>query len=411
MIRGVRPGHCGPRLLPDKASTQRARVLHAVYEAGSASQRGLAHALRLSSGSVSMLCRQLIASGALEVAGTEVPPTGRPAALLRLAPSAGGALGISVTEREVSAVRLDLAEQVVDRMTRPLGPCHDDAALLAAITAAADSMLATADGAGPLFAIGVALSGVVDHSAGIFRFCNRLPGPQDVPLKRALEEQFAVHVAIDDRARTLAIAEHRYGIARGVRDFLFVVVDSGAGAGLFLSDRPYRGTRGLAGEIGHLVVDPAGPWCSCGKRGCLETLVTQDAIERQAREVTGAAGAPTLGAVAERARLGDQVAIRTLTHVGEWLGDAIATALNLFGVEFVVLGGTVPLSSSLVVEAARRAASLQSAPSVNPTIERTALDADAAARGAASLALDELLATDQHGLAQRDARGEHEVAS
>jgi len=399
-------------ILLDHLTRRRARILRAVQRAGSASQRDLVRATHLSASSVSVLCRQLLADGILEVAGTEANGVGRPLTWLRLAAEVGMAIGLCVSEEKITAVTIDLQGNVIAGWSGPLGECRDNDALITAVTGTVEAALRSeAGGAGPLLGIGIVLSGVVDHAEGMYRFCGRLPGVRDVPIRALLRAQFGVQVAVDDRARALAIAEHRYGVARGVRDFLYVVADTGVGAGLFLDGRPFRGTRGMAGEIGHLVVDPAGPWCNCGKRGCLETLAARPAIEHAAQQVRGSLLTPSLPAIAAAAQTGDQLAVSLLTTAGVHLGQGIAAALNLFGVELVVLGGPVPCASPLVVEALRRTTHGQTVAGINPRIELTTLAADAAARGAATLALDELFATDDHVLAQSALNVERAAAS
>lgn len=397
--------------LLDHPARHRARILRAVQRAGSASQRDLVRTTHLSASSVSVLCRQLLADGTLEVAGTEAIGVGRPLTWLRLAAGAGTAIGLCVSEEEISTVAVDLQGNVIAEWRGPLANCRDNVALVTAIVeTVAEALPSVSGGTGSLLGIGVALSGVVDHTEGLFRFCGRMPGVRDVPLRALLRARFGVQVAVDDRARALAIAEHRYGVAREARDFLYVVADTGVGAGLFLDGRPFRGTRGMAGEIGHLVVDPAGPWCNCGKRGCLETLASRPAIEHAAQHVRGSLLTPSLPAIAAAAQTGDQLAVSLLTTAGVHLGLGIAAALNLFGVELVVLGGPVPGSSPLLVDALRRTTHGQTVAGINPQIELTTLATDAAARGAATFALDELFATDDHVLA-RSGRNVEQAAS
>jgi len=384
----------------DRLTRQRARIVRTIHRSGTASQRDLSRATHLNTGSISVLCRQLLADGMIEVAGTEAAGVGRPLTLFRLAAMAGRAIGIGIDEDQISAVSIDLAGGVLAHSLSALGPCRSNDDLLTAIDSAIAPMVERPAGARvPLLGIGVALPGVVDYMAGICRFCSRIPGPRDVPVRAALARQWDVHSTVDDYVRAMAIAEHRYGAARRVRDFLYVVADTSVGAALFLDGRPYRGTRGMSGEVGHIVVDLTGPWCGCGKRGCLEVIVGRRAIEQVAEQVAGNAAGASLAGMAAAAAHGEQFPVKLLTYAGERLGQCIATAINVVGVELVVLGGCVPLASPLVVDAVRTAARLGTVAGIDPVIELSALDDTAAARGAATLALDELFAEDGHALA------------
>lgn len=389
----------------DRPTHYRARLLRAVQRHGSASQRDLARATRLSASSVSILCRQLQTEGVLELLSSEPAGAGRPPASIRLAADAGHAIGVSVTEREVTAVRTNIRGEILFRADRPLGECRDGAALIAAVTQAVTPLLQSGLRQATVLALGVALSGVVDFDAGVFRFAARIPGPRDVALREGLARRFGLVTAVDDLSRARAVAEHRFGAVQGVRDFLYVHADIGIGAGLFLDGRLYRGVRGLAGEIGHLSLDPNGVWCSCGQRGCLETFATPAALERMVRELSTPSLAPSWLGIVAAAREEDRTALNLLHSAAERLGQAIAAAINLFGVDLVVLGGCLPAASPRVLDTVRQVAQRGCLTGMTPTVHHAELNEDAAAQGAATLALDDLFAADDHALALATRKG------
>jgi predicted NBD/HSP70 family sugar kinase len=397
--------------LVDRPAHHRARLLRAVQRQGTASQRDLARTTRLSTSSVSILCRQLQAEGVLELLASEPAGAGRPPIRVRLAAGAGHALGVSVTEREITTVRANIRGEIMSRADRPLGKCRDSKALIAAVAQAVASMTQAPDQPGELLALGVALSGVVDFAAGVFRFSGRIPGPRDVLLREALARRFGVVTVIDDLARARAVAEHRFGVAQGQSDFLYIHADVGIGAGLLLDGHPYRGVRGLAGEIGHLVVDPNGYWCGCGQRGCLEAIATPAALERVARDLSIASVPPSWPAIVAAARSGDRTALNMLTYAAERLGQAMAAAVNLFGVDFIVVGGCLPAASPQVLAVLRQMVQRGSVTGMAPTVQHTTLDEDAAAQGAATLALDTLFAADDHPLTSATWKGGRAAAA
>jgi predicted NBD/HSP70 family sugar kinase len=154
-------------------------------------------------------------------------------------------------------------------------------------------------------------------------------------------------VRVDNEANLAAVAEHVRGAATGCRDFVCVFGEVGIGAGIFVDGRLFRGAHGFGGELGHVTVDPAGAHCACGSRGCLETFVGQEAIARQAG-IAISPGGRTRSVTDEllrRALEGDEAVVRCLAEAGRTLGTVLASAVNLFDLGVVVLGGCFgPLS-------------------------------------------------------------------
>ncbi len=147
-------------------------------------------------------------------------------------------------------------------------------------------------------------------------------------------------VRADNEASLAALAEHWQGVARGVDDFVCVFGEVGVGGGIFVGGKLFRGAHGYGAELGHLPVDPAGPPCKCGARGCLETFAGQEAIARRAGLALGEGGARNLtDELIRRAGSGDEAVLRSLSEAGRYLGIGLASAVNLFDVDVVVLGG------------------------------------------------------------------------
>ncbi len=181
---------------------------------------------------------------------------------------------------------------------------------------------------------------------------------QNVPFGSLLSEILHLPVAIDDDARCAAIGEWWRGTGRPTRSLLYVVVGTGVGGGLVMDGRPVYGAGDAAGEIGHTIVAPGGPRCSCGQHGCLEAVASGPAIERAARAAAVRAAAragraqpsgrprtnrPSISAehVVKAARRGDPTARRILDWAGTYLGRAVANAVTLLNPDRVILGGSV----------------------------------------------------------------------
>ncbi|GBF35530.1 hypothetical protein DCCM_4659 [Desulfocucumis palustris] len=199
--------------------------------------------------------------------------------------------------------------------------------------------------------LGMGVPGPVDPETGVLYQAPNL-GWRDVHLKKILQKRFAVPVLVDNDANLAALGEHTFGAGAGERNMVYVTVSTGIGGGLILDGKIYHGASGGAGEVGHMVVEPMGPLCGCGKRGCLEALASGTAMAARAREMAGAgAGRAILaeaggriedidaGAVAAAAGRGDEEALEILWGAGRALGMGLANVVNLLNPGLVVLGG------------------------------------------------------------------------
>ena len=203
-------------------------------------------------------------------------------------------------------------------------------------------------------------------------------------------------IRVENEANLAALAEHWQGAARDVRNFICVFGDVGVGAGIVVDGELFRGAHGFGGEFGHVTVDPLGAQCACGSRGCLETLVGQEAIARQSglRIESGERMRSITAELVRRAEAHDDAVLTALHGAGTSLGLALASAVNLFDLDVVVLGGCFgPLAPWLTeeVEAALRLRVL-SAEWSSCELRPSAIGELAAVRGAAALMLRGLLA-------------------
>ncbi|MEP7357805.1 MAG: ROK family protein, partial [Anaerolineales bacterium] len=149
----------------------------------------------------------------------------------------------------------------------PNGGMTDDLALM--LTLAREAL----GGRRPA-AVGVSFGGPVDYSSGTVRLSHHVPGWENMPLVQRLRGEFGAPVQVDNDANVAALGEYRFGAGQGCHSLLYVTVSTGVGGGWVLAGQIWRGHEGMAGEIGHTVVDPAGPLCLCGKRGCVERMAS-----------------------------------------------------------------------------------------------------------------------------------------
>jgi len=255
-------------------------------------------------------------------------------------------------------------------------------------------------------AIGVSFGGPVNYLSGTVRLSHHVPGWENTSLKSILEMEFHANAFVDNDANVAALGEHRFGAGRGFSDIFYVTVSTGVGGGWILNGQPWRGADGMAGEIGHTVVDPNGPVCLCGKRGCVERLASgpymaEDACaelaarsEEFARPGEGGAlltlaeGDParvTAKMITEAAAKGDEFAWKFLKRSAWALGVGIGNVANLVNPQRFILGGGVTKAGKRFWEELRQAARSTALPEVKFDIVQAELGDDATLWGAVAL--------------------------
>jgi glucokinase len=252
--------------------------------------------------------------------------------------------------------------------------------------------------------IGIGLPGMMTRR-GVLAYAPNLPtanGGDFAALLNALRPGLVVSCAND--ADCAALAEHRLGAARGVDNFVMVTLGTGIGGGVVLDGKLVRGTNGFAGEIGHMVLDPQGPLCPCGARGCWERFASGAGIARLAREAAAAGRLPALVAlrggdaqsvrgedVTTAAAEGSEEALAVIDEVAWWLARGVANLTAILDVGLVVLGGGLGDAADLLIPPARRALhGMLEGGDARPALrfERAQFAVEAGALGAAQLAFD-----------------------
>ncbi|MEH2231486.1 MAG: ROK family protein [Nostoc sp.] len=253
-------------------------------------------------------------------------------------------------------------------------------------------------------AIGISFGGPVDASTGTVRLSHHVAGWENIPLKALLEEEFGVSVDVDNDANIAALGEHRFGAGQGYDSLFYITVSTGVGGGWILNGQPWRGAGGMAGEIGHIVVDPAGPLCLCGKRGCVERLASGPYMAQNAREILEKEPPSRQGGkvlrglvgdnltlltgqlVSEAAAAGDDLAKEVLYKAGWALGVGIGNVANLMNPQRFVLGGGVTKAGEDFWRVVRQVARETALPEVDFEIVPAVLGDDAPLWGGVAIA-------------------------
>ena len=223
-----------------------------------------------------------------------------------------------------------------------------------------------AEAPGPVTAIGVGAPGPLDPWGGVILDAPNLPGWQKVPLRQVLSERFGVPVAVGNDANVAALAEHRFGAGKGFDHIIYITVSTGIGGGIIMDGKLLLGARGLAVEVGHIIVEPEGPPCGCGSRGCMEAVASGTAIAREAKRrlragegglllrlVGGDVERVTAREVAQAARQGDPLSKEIFRQAGRYIGIGITSLVHLFNPARVIIGGSVAKAGDLLFDPIR----------------------------------------------------------
>jgi N-acetylglucosamine repressor len=380
---------------PRRAARNRIEVLSQLRPWRPSSRRELARRTGLSPATVSRITRDLVRRKVLTEADNPRPAQGRPERSLEINGSFGSVLGISLLYPAARFLVLDLRGEILRESTEPLDPARGKAALLGSLRRSVQAIVrGLPTRAGRLIGVGLALPGQWDPEAGISWLYPRVPDWKNVPIRDLLEEWTRCPATLLGYAPAHALAEQARRASHEPSNLVCVEVAENIAMGAIVNGGLLQGVSGNAGELGHICVDPDGPVCYCGGRGCLETRATVTSVVEEIRSSNAAKGlvrdprAVAYEDVVLLARGGDSYSTRLLARAARTLGLGLAAALNLFNPEILLLNGRFFDAGELVL-APLRASILDH--SIGSTVKRlviepSTLGARAAALGAGLVA-------------------------
>ncbi len=377
----------GPAATDEVRRRNTALVMRLLRDSGALSRSDLARRSGLAKATIGTIASQLERAGVVAAGVTESSGRGRPSTPLVLAGRQLAGVGLEINVDYMAVTAVDLAGRELSFEERPVGQdgrrLHDVVAL---VRDEVDRLTVTGV---ELLGVTIAVPGLIDRGRGVVVDAPNL-GWHEVPLAEALQAALGagVPVAVDNDANCAARAESMYGVATGVDDFVYLTGTVGLGAGIVSGGRVLRGSRGLAGEVGHLRVGDEHHRCACGRTGCWEAVVGLRALE----QATGVPVATGEDPVSYAQRLARTPSARSgLVAVGEALGRGVAQLAVTLDPRMVVLGGGfVPLGPVLVP--AVESVLDQSFTGSGCAVALSTLGLHAASVGAAVDALDEVYA-------------------
>jgi glucokinase-like ROK family protein len=353
-----------------KAHNLRAVLLHLLHS-GQVSRVQLAEQTALSNAAITNLVAELLEQGIILEEGAEDQANGqrqvgRPRTALRLAPEARFAIGVHIGIGTLRVAVTNLQAEITHNhiadydVRAPATDILEQAAQLVERTLRDSGVKRSR-----LCGVGIGASGHVNPTSGINTWAPAL-GWRDVPVRDWMRARLRLPITVDNNVRAMALGEALFGAGRGVNLLAFVYGRIGVGAGFVLNGQLFRGSGAGAGEIGHTIMIPdGGELCSCGKRGCLETLVSEPVFIRQAEALAARAPkgvlakhlrqrdeAKPIDRIFAAARAGDQPTRDMIAGRARYLGIALANLVNALNPELILLGGMFAQGSDLILPVA-----------------------------------------------------------
>jgi glucokinase-like ROK family protein len=383
------------------------RTLNIIRNTGPSTKQAIASKLGINITTITSLINKLYKEyKILVVSGVDDSTGGRKPKLYQINKKFGYVIGLDIGGENIRVIITDILGNIISSLRDKINSEKSKEEIISKILSMMDSLIIKSKiSKEKILGIGMSISGIINTESGYIIFCPNIEGFKDFHVKKIIEEKTKVQVFIDDSVRCMAIAEKRYGIAKSYNNFIFVSLGKGIGIGVYIDGKIYRGSMGLAGELGHITVSENGPICNCGNRGCLEAIASSDGIIRRVTEgmkkgiVTSLSSAInsnfdnlTVEIIAKAAKDGDKFAYYIINRTGEYVGIAIAAALNLFGSDLIVIGGGVSESGDILLSAIKRTVKTRALDVISKKVAiiKTQLDDNIAALGAATNLIDTL---------------------
>ena len=286
--------------------------------------------------------------------------------MLEVKSNQSAALAVDLGGTQIRVAIVSHQGEILAKETSPTMAAEGPEPVIDRIQATIEAALETEIGkSSPPANICIAAAGAIDVDKGIITLSPNLPGWHDIPLRDMVKERCGLETYLINDANAAALGEHRFGAGKGVSDMLFLTVSTGIGGGIIIGGELYSGASGGAGEMGHMTIDTDGPVCTCGNNGCLEQLASGTAMAREAKQrlnngkqskllemVDGKIDEVTAAQISVAAQAGDSLAQEVVSRAAMYLGIGLASLVNIFNPEMIVIGGSVSKMGSMLFDPA-----------------------------------------------------------
>ncbi len=370
----------------------------------SLSRADLAAITGLNKTTVSSLINELLAHRFVREMGPNTSGGGRPAVLLELNPAAGNIIGLEIGVGYLNVVLTDFCAGILWKRQIPVTESSSQRHVIqCALTLLRRAVQRGEQTGRRLLGVGIAIPGLVDTS-GTLVYAPNLEW-HNVPLQQILSAKLDAPIYVDNDANAAALAEHYMGAAQHVDNYISVIANVGIGTGVVLGGQVFHGITGYAGEVGHVTLDPTGPLCHCGNRGCWERFASQEALiariqnaiqvdqPTSLRAISEDSRGFDLPAILEAAQRGDVVARCALEETGEYLGIGIANLINTFNPDLIVLGGVLSLAQEFLMPTIQQTITQRAMPDLRAVTQFVVsrFRSDACVMGGVALVMHDIL--------------------
>jgi len=388
--------------------TNLSSTLRLIHSLSPISRAQLANLTGLNKSTVSSLVDELLQRKLVHEIGNNVGGAGRPATMLEVNPELGNIIGVELGVDFFSVAVTDFMGNILWRKREDADPNEDQEKMINKTLLIVKEAMSVGKNKKQRF-LGLSLTtpGTVNIKDGVLIFAPNLHW-RNVPFGKIFSEQTKLKVFVENDANAAAVAEHLFGAARQVQDFLFVFSGVGIGGGLFLNGKLYRGKNGYAGEIGHfpIMTEPSQTVCHCGNRGCWETYANQYSIIQRVRarlEVKRTSIIPKLMAeqnseltiplIKQAADAGDKEAIDSFAEAGLAMGQGFAGLINIFNPSKMILGGPLSIAEKYLLPNIIEAVKRHSMPEIGQQVEivPSTFGPDASLIGAVAIVADDII--------------------
>ncbi len=321
-------------------------ILKQIATQGPVSRIELTKRTALSKMTVTAIVNEFISKGVVHECGESQSSRGRRPILLEIVPNSMLTLGISIGRDFLQAGIINLRGEIIQSETLSMAPIRSGDALLKSIFSLCDHLIKNKLSEN---IIGIGVSSVGPLSLGTILNPPDFNDLRNIPVTSELSKRYGLPVYMQNDMHVAALAEVYFGNVQELNNFIYIGISSGIGGGIIINKKLYTGISGLAGVIGHCIVEHNGIYCECGRRGCLEKYSSTRATLQWAKE-NGAAENITWWDLTEGAVNGNELYIRAIDRMTEYLVTAIINFQSAFDIGSFIIGGDLYLCKDMVVD-------------------------------------------------------------